>query len=146
MVVIVEAKIEKVPKSVYRLIRSFVDSSRSIKYIWNFGVKIGNMVRFTKFDKWVLKVFMTEEGLSAELEGYGVKVKYDPDILLEVSVGKEIVFRAETPEQVVATCFESDGPYMEPLPLSELIEKFDFYINAVSMLLSKETSIQNNVN
>ena len=146
MVVIINAKVIKIPKSVYRLVRSFVDSSKSIRYVWNFGVKMGEMVRFTKFGKWVLKIYITEKGLSGELEGYGVKVKYDPDVLLEISIGKEIIFRTETVEEIVATYFESDGPYMEPLPLSELIEKFDFYINAVSMLLSKETSIQNNVN
>ena len=136
MVVIVNAVTKKVPKNVYRLVRSFVDSSSKVTYIWNFGVKMKEMITFIKFGKWILKVYITERGLSAELEGKGAKVVYNPDLLLEIYDGKEIVFKAETLERIVATYIESDGPYMEPIPLSTLIEKLDFYIDAVHMIIS----------
>jgi len=136
MVVIVNAIVKKIPKNVYKLIRSFIDSSLSIKYPWNFGVRLSTLTTFIKFKKWHLKIYETKGGLSAELEGYGAKVIYNPDILLEIYDGKEIIFRAESFEKIVATYIESDGPYMEPLPISALIEKLNFYIDAVHMLIS----------
>ena len=138
MVVIVNAITKKVPRNVYKLIRSFIDSSSKVTYIWNFGVKMKEMITFIKFGKWVLKVFIMQRGLSAELEGKGAKVVYNPDILLEIYDGKETVLKLETVEQVVATYIESDGVFMEPIPLSLLIEKLDFYIDAVQMIISTD--------
>jgi len=146
MVVIVNAIVKKIPKNAYRVIRSFVDSSKSIKYHWNLGVRIGNLVRFVKFGRWILKVFIAEKGLSIELEGYRTKIVYNPDLLLEISVGKEVVFKAESFEKIATTYVESDGIFMEPLPLADLIDKFDFYINAVSMVLAQEQNKETNVN
>jgi len=150
MIRIVDANVKKIPRNIYRLIRSFIDSSTKTTYIWNIGVRMGSIVRFVKFGKWILVIYITEKGLSAELCGYGIKIVYNPDILLEISDGKEVVFKSETIEEIVKIYFESDGPYMEPIPATYLIEKFDFYINAVSMALAqeqnKDTSIQTNVN
>ena len=112
MVMIINAITKKVPKNVYKLIRSFVDSSMANKYLWNLGVRIGNIIRFTKFGKWILKVFIVEKGLSIELEGYRTKIIYNPDLLLEISVGKEVVFKAESFEKIATTYVESDGIFL----------------------------------
>jgi len=154
MVQIIDAKIVKVPKNVYGLVRSFVNSSLSLIYIWSFEVKMGDVVWFIKPGKWILKIYKTEEGLSAELCGYGAKIVYNPDVLLEISLGKEVIFRSRSFEKIVTTYIESDGVFMEPIPLSLLIEKLDHYIDAVNNYVkiitgqeqNKETSIQNNVN
>jgi len=140
MIQIIDAKIVKVPRGVYKLIRSFIDSSLSSKYHWNTGIKLSKLTTFTKFKRWRLKIYEMDNGVSIELCGYGAKIVYDPDFLLEVSIGKEIIFKLESIDEAIKVYFESDGPYMEPIPLSLLIEKIDHYIDAVESYIKKTSS------
>jgi len=131
MIQVKSADIKKVPRNVYRLIRSFIDSSLSDRYHWNTGIKLSKLTTFTKFKRWRLKIYEMDNGISIELCGYGAKIVYDSDFLLEVSIGKEIIFKSESIDETIKVYFESDGPYMEPIPLFHLIEKFDIYIDTV---------------
>jgi len=141
MIQVVNADIKKVPRNVYRLVRSFIDSSLSDKYHWNTGIKLSNLTTFVKFRRWRLKIYEMNNGISIELCGYGAKIVYDPDFLLEISIGKEVVLKLETDNEAIKTYIESDGPYMEPLPLIDMIEKLDHYIDAV-MSYTKTVSDQ----
>jgi len=64
-----DAVIHKVPRQVYNVVRSFVESSPKPDYHWNTGIRVGSVVRFVKEGKWVLEIanveIPTERGVGA---------------------------------------------------------------------------------
>ena len=56
-----DVKIIEVSKELYRTIESFIASSSKDKYFWNTGIKHGDVIKFLKPDKWMLKISMRPE-------------------------------------------------------------------------------------
>ena len=56
-----DVKIIEVSKELYRTIESFIASSSKDKYFWNTGIKHGDVIKFLKPDKWMLKVSLKPE-------------------------------------------------------------------------------------
>jgi hypothetical protein len=78
---VVVADIIEIPASLYRLVRSFVDSSEKDKYIWNIGVAIGDYVIFTKPGKWVLRVIKSQTMAELKSLNSPAEVEYSDQYL-----------------------------------------------------------------
>lgn len=55
------AVIFELPKHIYNIIRSFVESSDRIVYDYNVGVRLKNEIFFIKEGKWILKIICKDE-------------------------------------------------------------------------------------
>jgi len=133
MVKVIDANVVNVKKNIYRVIRSFVDSSTKDSYHWNTGVRVGDVVTFTKMNKWTLRIIKTQ--CTAILASDDVEVVYRPchqcsnGSMLEIYYRGKIELAIPTLEEAVKTFIVADVPYATPLQLIDLIEKMQYYMS-----------------
>jgi len=136
MVQVVDANIVKVNKNVYRVVRSFVESSRKNQYHWNVGVRYGDEVIFNKMNKWILRI-VKNQCVAVLASDYGVEIIYRPchdkcssdGSMLEIYHRGKIELTVATIEDAIKTFVTADVPYAIPLQLIELIEKMQYYMS-----------------
>ena len=128
MVKVVDANIIKVKKDIYRVVRSFVDSSLKESYHWNIGVKMGEEVVFTKMNRWSLTIITNQ--CTAIITGSDVEIiyKHCSDKLLEIRHRGKVELEVFSMEDVIKTYLVTDAPYATPIPLVDLVEKIQHYL------------------
>ncbi len=148
----IEVGVVAIPKKLYNLIRSFVESSSKSEYSWNEGYRLGNVVTFRKKGKWVLEIYTeaSEPGngqgtVIASLAGNCVDVNVvvwkardiervtkieqsylNPDDLICTYEIDKIHYTSED-AYTIAFVPDKEVPYARAILLAEVIEKFREY-------------------
>jgi len=136
-----QTKTVKVPKRVYNVIRSFVESSLRRDYVWNVGYDVGHAVVFEKPEKWVLvvhKEVKVREGENAVVAF--LKDRKTLNVVAEYVINYEYVFQGavrvnneliDDYDQIIP---EEETPFARPVfghEIKEMFEEFfrvDYYI------------------
>ena len=131
MVQVVDANIKSVPKNVYRVVRSFIESSMKDQYHWNVGVKVGEEVTFTKMNKWRLTV-LRNQCTAVLTSPHDVEIVYKQcsDKLLEIRHRGKVELEIFSMEDAIKTYVTADVQYATPLPLIDLVAKIQYYLSA----------------
>jgi len=125
---IVEARIHSVPRTVYRVFRSFVESSPKEIYYWNTGVLVGNEVVFEKRGKWKLVISLKEKSVALEKRQRTALIIRRENGQWRMSIeGIPEVFPVET-NVLYTNYIVSDVPFARPIAFSEIIEKIEEFV------------------
>jgi len=125
---VVEARIHSVPRSVYRVLRSFVESSSKEIYYWNTGIIVGENVIFEKRNKWKLVINSREKSIVLENRTALILILRKENDQWKVMIeGVPEVFPVET-NVLRANYVVSDVPFARGIALNEIIEKIEEFV------------------
>lgn len=127
---IIEAKVHKIPRHTYNIIRSFIESSDKPKYVWNVGIKLENSITFTKPGKWRLVVFLPSPQDNQEEKIYSVielltetgKTSFVIWSNGELEVG-DIKVKTDDDLSLLSTFITSDVPFAYPISFYAIVRK-----------------------
>jgi len=141
----------KIPKKVYNIVRSIVESSTKPEYMHNQPIKVSeNIVKFVKYRNvrrmWtvVVEKFSSEEGegyraevleapitltiykVKVQQNEYGIPVACTNNFELEVNG-----HRFTDVYELEATYVTSDAPYSKPICLADLTQRLLLFVDTV---------------
>jgi len=126
---VVKPSLLKIPARAWRAVRSFVESSLKDIYSWNIGVEFDGVAVFTKANKWVLRCWRDNSGLShrsLELADGTVVVSVDADCIVNVT-GAHPVSLSRPEFHTYFLVPDSDVPYAYPISLKDVVDKMLLY-------------------
>jgi len=122
----------EVPRSIYRILRSFVESSNKPEYIWNIGRRINeNTVMFEKPEMWTLTVYADDNNVNVELcdtKNNTVMEYRDGKIVIEEHVFDVISVYDDEMQMLVAFMPALRKPYDRPVTLHEIVKRLKEYV------------------
>jgi len=133
---IIEPRLVEVSRKIYRVIRSFVESSSKPIYEWNVGRLVNeNTVVFKKLGKWMLTIWVEDEKVFIKLCG---KSLADEVLRVEKSIEKSKLsingvdeeFDINDFERLMSTALVPAHKYPFDIPISlyDVVEKICGYV------------------
>jgi hypothetical protein len=130
-----EVQVVELEPRVYRVIRSFVESSDKDEYPWNRGYRLGNTVIFVKEGKWQLEIAVSipkEELDKCNADKYAVIVSLNRVLHVYRECGEYVISIKQYEfkfSDAYRVAFTSNVPFARPILLAEIISRISDYVS-----------------